>query len=210
MINWFLKMKHWQLFILLFVLPVILFFASMGVFMYQILHDTKLNEMANPRNFFESISVFYIPILIVSYVHLAWYWCIVIGLQKSVPVHIAMKIEKFNFLFWSQIYIVALFGIAVFYFADRLSNAVFEQDFKFIIIYFIIAIPLGLYSLFCAIYIMYCAAKTYKTVQLQREVNFMEFIGEFFLIWHYPIGIWFIQPKLNHFYEVQKQQGLTS
>jgi hypothetical protein len=40
-------------------------------------------------------------------------------------------------------------------------------------------------------------AKTIKTVELQREVNFSEFIGEFFMIWFYFIGIWILQPKIN-------------
>jgi hypothetical protein len=38
-----------------------------------------------------------------------------------------------------------------------------------------------------------------KTIELQREVTFSDFAGEFFLIWFYPVGIWIIQPKVNKF-----------
>ena len=44
---------------------------------------------------------------------------------------------------------------------------------------------------------LYFCSKTIKTVELQKEVFFGEFIGDFFGLWFYPIGIWFIQPKIN-------------
>lgn len=54
---------------------------------------------------------------------------------------------------------------------------------------------------FCVIYSLYFVAKTFKTVELQREVKFSDFAGEFFMIWFYPIGIWIIQPKINKMIE---------
>jgi len=41
------------------------------------------------------------------------------------------------------------------------------------------------------------SAKTIKLAELQRSVTFSDFAGEFFLIWFFPIGIWFVQPKVN-------------
>lgn len=43
------------------------------------------------------------------------------------------------------------------------------------------------------------AAKTIKTVELQKKVTFSDFAGEFFLLWFSPIGIWILQPKINKF-----------
>lgn len=54
-----------------------------------------------------------------------------------------------------------------------------------------------LFSMFCLFYCLYFVAKTIKTAELQKETSFGDFAGEFFLIWFYPIGIWFIQPKIN-------------
>lgn len=68
-------------------------------------------------------------------------------------------------------------------------------------ILFAIIVPLHLFSMFCIFYSLYFVAKTFKTVELQREVSFSDFVGEFFLIWFYPIGIWFIQPKINKMIE---------
>jgi hypothetical protein len=55
--------------------------------------------------------------------------------------------------------------------------------------------------MFCIFYTLYFVAKTFKTVELQREVKFSDFAGEFFMIWFYPIGIWIIQPKINKMIE---------
>jgi hypothetical protein len=72
----------------------------------------------------------------------------------------------------------------------------------------IIVFPLHLFSMFCIFYCLYFVAKTFKTVELQREVQFSDFAGEFFLIWFFPVGIWVIQPKINKMIElyVEKEQ----
>lgn len=51
--------------------------------------------------------------------------------------------------------------------------------------------------MFCTVYTMYFAAKTIKLAELQRPVTFTDFADEFFLIWFFPIGIWFVQPRIN-------------
>jgi len=44
---------------------------------------------------------------------------------------------------------------------------------------------------------MYIIARTIKTAELQRATRFDDFKGKFFLIMFFPIGIWFIQPRIN-------------
>ena len=41
----------------------------------------------------------------------------------------------------------------------------------------------------------------YVLHELQKEATFNDFVGEFFLIWFYPIGIWFVQPEINKVHE---------
>ena len=50
------------------------------------------------------------------------------------------------------------------------------------------------------IYIVYFAAKTLKTIELNKEFKFKELSRVFFLILFLPIGIWFIQPRINKIY----------
>ena len=56
-------------------------------------------------------------------------------------------------------------------------------------------------STFSMFYYLYFVAKTIKIAELQKKLEFVNFASEFFLIWFYPIGIWFIQPKINKIIE---------
>ena len=47
------------------------------------------------------------------------------------------------------------------------------------------------------IYIVLYAARTLKTIELGRLAKIDEYAGEAFLIWMVPVGVWFIQPRLN-------------
>ena len=46
-------------------------------------------------------------------------------------------------------------------------------------------------------YCFYFAAKTYKSVILQREAVVSDYIGQFFMIWINIIGVWIMQPHIN-------------
>jgi bacteriorhodopsin len=70
-----------------------------------------------------------------------------------------------------------------------------------VLIFFLI----HLFSMFCIFYVLYFAAKTFKTVELQREVRFSEFAGEFFMLWIFPIGVWILQPKINKMVEEEDE-----
>ena len=64
-----------------------------------------------------------------------------------------------------------------------------------------VIIPLHFFSMFCILYCFYFTAKTIKTAELERKVGFGDFVGEFLLLWFYPIGIWFLQPRVNKLIE---------
>ena len=63
--------------------------------------------------------------------------------------------------------------------------------------FFWIFMVLQFVMVFCVLYIMYFAAKSIKTAQLKRKVKFGDFVGDFFLLWMYPIGVWIEQPIIN-------------
>ncbi|WP_125424241.1 hypothetical protein [Hymenobacter rigui] len=58
-------------------------------------------------------------------------------------------------------------------------------------------VPLHLLSMACIFYSLYYVARALRSVELQRQAQFSECVGEFFLLWFYPVGIWFIQPRIN-------------
>lgn len=53
------------------------------------------------------------------------------------------------------------------------------------------------YAIFAYFYSLAFPAKALKSIGLGREANFSDYAGDFFLILFLPIGIWFLQPRLN-------------
>lgn len=135
-----------------------------------------------------------LPILTIVFMGVLWlwFWSVATGLQSKVPEGVTMKIKKFKiFFFIPLIYILFFVGIFMTVITGESS----------IPIIFAVIFPLHIFSMFCIFYTLYFIAKTFKTVELQREVRFSDFAGEFFLIWFYPIGIWILQPKINKMVE---------
>jgi len=102
------------------------------------------------------------------------------------------------FFFIPLIYITGVMTAVGFFFNSNTLQATNEPPF-WLLGAFAVIIPLHLFSMFCIFYCLYFVAKTIKTVELQREVTFSDFIGEFFLVWFHLIGVWILQPRINKF-----------
>jgi hypothetical protein len=58
-------------------------------------------------------------------------------------------------------------------------------------------VPLHLVATFCIFYVAYFAAKSLARVEKPGRVSFYDCAGPLFLIWFFPLGIWFVQRKIN-------------
>ncbi|TLM91175.1 hypothetical protein [Hymenobacter jeollabukensis] len=58
-------------------------------------------------------------------------------------------------------------------------------------------VPLHLLSMAGIFYVLRFVAKALKAVEYQRPVEVGDYLGEFFLLWFFPAGIWVIQPRIN-------------
>jgi len=69
---------------------------------------------------------------------------------------------------------------------------------------FVLITIIGLhpFAMLCIMYPWYFSAKTIKLAELQKTVNFVEFIGDFSLFWFLPIGIWVLQPRINELVKI--------
>lgn len=197
MINRFLKAKHWQLFILTFGLPIIFQIVIMSSMLSSFVTQTNPNPamMSNYMKFFPIIMILFMAIFF------GWFWSVAIGLQKKVPENITMKVKKVKIFFFIPMVYMLFIIIFMAFAMNGLINSETEPDVRLFGSMFAIIIPLHLFSMFCIFYSLYFVAKTFKTVELQREVKFSDFAGEFFMIWFYPIGIWIVQPKINKMIE---------
>ncbi len=197
MIGLFLRAKHWQLFVLMLGIPSV----YQAYFMSQIWgfqsqpepvvgkegFTQVLNEEFIQLDFFPYVMIFFVLVFF------GWFWSIAIGLQKNIPKEIKMKVKKFKvFFFIPFFYILFLLIYMGGLFSGITTHGLLNSGWIIAII-----LPLHLLSMFCIFYSMHFVAKTIKTVELQRKVGFGDFVGEFFLLWFYFIGIWFIQPKVN-------------
>ena len=197
MIEKFLNAKHWQLFLLTFGIPIV-FQIIMMVSMFS---DLVTNTNPDPEKMFNYIKIFPIIMLLFMGIFFGWFWSVAIGLQKKVPENVTMKVKKFKIFFFIPMVYMLCVMIFMSYTINVLIKSGSEPNVGLLGIMFAIIIPLHLFSIFCIFYTLYFVAKTFKTVELQREVEFSDFTGEFFMIWFYPIGIWIIQPKINKFIE---------
>ena len=193
----FLKAKHWQLFLLTFGIPMIFQFVIMGTMFANVANGNN----PDPTFMFNYMKFFPIMMIIFMGVFFGWFWSVAVGLQSKVPEDVKMKVKKFKIFFFIPIaymlFITLFMGIQM----NGLMTNGTEPSGGLIGGLVAVIVPLHLFSMFCIFYSLYFVAKTFKTVELQREVKFSDFAGEFFMIWFYPIGIWIVQPKINKMIE---------
>ena len=197
MTNRFLKAKHWQLFLLMVAIPVVLQFILMG----KMFSDFGFQSNPDPVIMFGYMK--FIPVLgiLCITVLFGWFWSIAVGLQNKVPVNVTMKVKKFKVFFIFPLVYMVLFMTFFSAIMSSLAANNPEPGSALVGSIFAVVIPLHLFAMFCFLYTFYFVAKTFKTVELQREVTFSDFAGEFFLLWFYPVGVWILQPKINKMFE---------
>lgn len=184
----FLKAKHWQIFVITFGLPFLIQIIMMP--MTIIGNDPMI-----------MLKVF--PLIMILFIggFLGWFWSIGVGLQNKIPNNIKMKVGRFKtFLIIPFLYMLLLLGFIGFSIGGLVESGQ-EPSGEMIAGMVGVIVPLHLFSMFCMFYCLYFVAKTFKTVELQKEVSFSDFAGEFFMIWFFPIGIWIVQPKINKMIE---------
>lgn len=137
---------------------------------------------------------------------LAWQYSIVIGLENKVAKDLKIKVKRFKVFFFIPLFYFAGFFILFMTTMNGMNNGQIESSLNTLTYAFIFIVPLHLFSIFCLIHTIFFVAKTIKTVEMGREVKFNDFAGDFFLVWILPIGIWFLQPKINEMIEGNYKQ----
>lgn len=197
-INFFLRIKHWQLFILIYTLPIIFYINQMS---YMLDPAWLAQSEDYPEMLLENFKYFAPMMVVLTLFYYGWYWSVAMGLQSKLPPYVLMKVNKFKWFFLIPFfYMLCLaFGMELLFssYLPDLMNGEIIPDLKLILIMAIIIVPIHFFSIFGIFYSMYFIAKTIRSVELQRETRFEDFIGEFFLIWFFPIGVWILQPRIN-------------
>jgi len=87
------------------------------------------------------------------------------------------------------------------------SFAGFLADFIwFYSLFFLLVItPLHLFAMFVFVYIPIIIVKELKSIEMQRDVVFKEYVKDFVLFaLFFPIGVWWLQPRINKIFKNEK------
>ena len=192
-----LEAKHWQLFVLMFALPFIL---------QKVVPDETIT-----LNNISMMTIIYNLIGIISgLIYFAWIWSIGININNILKLKIDMEFKYYNILrfkikmnaklFKSAVIYFPVYFVLLFVFTTLERNNIYFDDNVVFNMWYII-IPFHLLAMLSLIYSIYYCYKIIKTIKIKKLVIFGIKINEFFLLFCYPIGIWYIQPRINSIYE---------
>ena len=175
--QFFLKWKSWQIFLLIVVFP----FATQSLIMNTLINSQELDLLFN---------VMPLILLIFIGIYLLWFWSLGTELNKVVPENIRLKGSRFKFgIKFCAIYMV-VFQIFIIATANGFDSSVYMS-------WIIIPHLVAMYFMFYSIYFI-----SKNLVAYENHVNgkVASSKGTFFLMCFFPLGIWFIQPRVNKMY----------
>lgn len=155
-----MRLKHWQVFILLFVAQILSNFTWMN--------DGLITQLLNS-----------------SGILIYFFWNLALGLSLSdlAPNHLARK--KSLFTINGSILIVSLIIVQMFYEGKFESNG------------FLGFLWAG-YILFALFQFFSFPSKILKSIELNEDAKFTQYLWYFVLMIFWPIGIWEVQPRINN------------
>jgi hypothetical protein len=174
--NLFVRAKHWQIFLV--------FVATFAIGELPML-GYLTSGPRSPEDSAEAFVVVEIVTAVSALCYLLWLWSMGSFLNSLVLPALRPRIGFFSFtVIFTSIYVIGF--IALFQSVSPIAFAVI--------------IPLLLLAAFCMFYNFYFVSKSLVIAETGKSATFNEYAGTFFLLWFYPIGIWFIQPRINRLY----------
>jgi uncharacterized RDD family membrane protein YckC len=174
--SFFLRAKHWQIFLLL-----------VGVGNVAIL-SCALATLRSPEDFLKIGLVFGAAMMLFMCCLLAWQWSMGSFLSSLVPPALRLNVGFFRFaLIYPAVYIIVFMS---------LFQSIATKPALFAVIF-----PFHFFATFCMLYLLYFVSKNLVLAETRKPASFPDYAGPFFLIWLFPIGIWFTQPRINRLYE---------
>lgn len=163
----FLKAKHWQLFV---ILMGAMFSAQALMFSF-----VTTGEAPSPV-------ALVVPPFIMLALFFGWLWSVASACYRVLPSELAsspipMKVG----LVYSLAYLV-------------FSGQFFANPDGGLPGYIVIMHLLAMAAIF---YALGFTSKQLTKLEQGENVSFFNYSGPFFLFWFFPVGIWFIQPKVN-------------
>ncbi|MFP9113621.1 hypothetical protein ACLI1A_06745 [Flavobacterium sp. RHBU_3] len=195
-----LQLKHWQLFIIIFAIPMILQ-TGFSVYMFVNMFAMTMKNPEDPQIIIDGISSMtrILPIILVIVTTLQFLWQYTLGtnLYKKIPEGVNLNLRLFKLSLIVPIVYLLVICFIMINISITLDESSIPNPFLILII------PFNFLTILCVVYCYYFSAKAFKSIELQRNVVFNDFIAEFFLIWFFFIGVWILQPRINKIFEQQ-------
>lgn len=172
--RFFLKMKHWQLFLLLAVLPLVA--------------ETAYDNLLGPVE--SSWPVRLIINAVIAFLAIAYLWTLGDNLYGRLPVK-SPNLSPGWFkagLVYAFFELIYLSTFAAFFIIEKPASPFY-------------LVPVHVLAMVAIFYAIYFIAKSLAGVEKREEANINDWAGYFFMLWFYPIGIWFFQPRINKLFE---------
>ena len=191
--TFFLKLKHWQLFLLLVGIPIALEFLTIG-FIFSA--DDFASGLQRFLRAFPILMFLYVAILF------GWLWSTGVFLAKKLPSDAPMPSGLFKgAIIIPTLYIMFLcWFVAKLMWGNEMSELFIDENLGLIL-------TAHFTSMACIFFVVFFNAKALKSVELQRPALLGDYVGEFFLFWFFPVGIWFLQPRINQLLEQLDTEG---
>ncbi len=173
--SFFVQAKHWQVFTVIFGL-----FCCTNVVL--------LLPALNGRNKGGLSTAGVIAVLVFYGCFAMWYWSMASFVQSSVKAILRPSLRFYRFAISYPLVYLLLFNL----FFEKLTPAVI-----------LVIFPFHLLALFCLFYTPGFITKNLAAAETEQAVRFRDYAGALFLLWFFPIGIWFIQPRINRLYAVK-------
>lgn len=163
-----LSVKHWLLFVAMFGIQLVLKFLYLKP---PSNGDISTYLLINSLGVAISFIIFFV-----------WIWNIAVTLgSKSKP---GTKLNPMPFKICFIIIIVnTIVSVAFIVYSVNIASYLMPT--------------LALISMSLIIYCLLFTAKSLKSIELGQVVGLSDAIGDFFLLFIFPVGVWFIQPRVN-------------
>jgi hypothetical protein len=123
---------------------------------------------------------------------LAWFGSMGFFFHSIVVADLRMEIQFFRFSLAYPVFYFPMFFLLVIS-----GTGISEQ----------VIVPLHLVCMVCLFYVLYFVSRDLVLAESGKPASFYDYAGAFFLLWFFPIGVWFIQPRVNRLYAERGRTG---
>jgi len=178
--SFFLRAKHWQIFILVFGV----YFVGQMALVGSILALPRSQEVFSKGGLVGGL------VMTLSTLGLfVWFWSMGAFFNSIVQQELRIKSGFFRV---ALIYPPCYF---VFFIATFQSSSLGLLG---------LILPLHVFAMVCMFYLLYFVSKSLVLAETSKPASFYDYAGPFFLLWFFPVGIWIVQPRVNRLYSERK------